>query len=92
MELFHFRGRGGVLKVNESIEKGPLYKSIMDAAEQVGIISCEVRAYSAVAARAGGVQPTELLFFFNAYRYVRTGADSHAAMRVCVAGGSALGL
>tara|TARA_B100000676_G_scaffold296130_1_gene336162 strand:- start:1435 stop:3039 length:1605 start_codon:yes stop_codon:yes gene_type:complete len=33
----NFRGRGGVLKVNESIETGPLYQSIMDAAEQVGI-------------------------------------------------------
>ena len=60
------------------------------AAEHAGIISCEVRAYFAVAARAGDVQPTELLYFFHAYRYVHTGADSHAAMRVCVAGGGAL--
>ena len=33
----NFRGRGGVLKVNESIEKGPLYEAIMNGAEQVGI-------------------------------------------------------
>ena len=32
-----YRGRGGVLKVNESIEQGPLYEAIMDGAEQVGI-------------------------------------------------------
>ena len=34
----NFRGRGGVLKVNDSIENGPLYDAIMDGAEQVGII------------------------------------------------------
>ena len=33
----NFRGRGGVLKVNESLEKGPLYEAIMDGAEQMGI-------------------------------------------------------
>ncbi|PPR62794.1 MAG: Oxygen-dependent choline dehydrogenase [Alphaproteobacteria bacterium MarineAlpha4_Bin2] len=33
----NFRGRGGVLKVNESLEKGPLYEAIMDGAEEVGI-------------------------------------------------------
>jgi len=34
----NFRGRGGVLKVNDSIENGTLYETIMDGAEQVGIM------------------------------------------------------
>ena len=32
-----YRGRNGVLKVNESLETGPLYDAIMDGAEQAGI-------------------------------------------------------